>query len=290
MIFQENSMKILHVAVFTPTSTNVWKADGFEELGHEVIRYDYRSMAKRYGSIRRDTHLISLCRKERPDFSLFSKCNKMHVNVVKECGKIGKTVLWYMDNFHNMDVELIEKMKKCDFVFACCSSALNKAREYNDKVYRHHGGYDSNIHRPVDVLKTRDVVFVGGMYPYRMPYRGAVDFEVLNNVFNEDHARIVSETKINLNFTEGDGVSNRIYKILGAGGFLLTLPWDSMEEDGFEPGKDFDTFTNPIELGDKIKYYLKHEDEREKIAVHGYETVKQYDHINYARKILEVVL
>jgi len=283
-------MKILHIAVFTPQSTNVWQADGFESLGHEVIRYDYRAMAKRYGSIGRDEHLTSLCRKESPDIILFSKCNKMDIKVVEECGEVGKTVLWYMDNFHNMNVELIEKMKECDFVFASCSSALNEASKYNAQVYRHHGGYDSNIHRLTDVPKTRDVVFVGGMYPYRMPYRDAVNFEVLNGVFNENHARIVSETKINLNFTEGDGVSNRIYKILGAGGFLLTTPWDSMEEDGFEPGKDFDTFTNPIELRDKVKYYLEYEDEREEIAAHGYETVKQYDHVNYAKKILEVVV
>ncbi len=40
-------MKILHVAVFTPQSTNVGQADGFESLGHEVIRYDYRAMAKK---------------------------------------------------------------------------------------------------------------------------------------------------------------------------------------------------------------------------------------------------
>ena len=27
-LFQENGMKILHVVVFTPTSTNVWQAVG----------------------------------------------------------------------------------------------------------------------------------------------------------------------------------------------------------------------------------------------------------------------
>ena len=61
-------MKILHVAVFTPNSTNVWQADGFEALGHEVIRYDYRARITALSSYKnRDLELITLCQIEKPD-------------------------------------------------------------------------------------------------------------------------------------------------------------------------------------------------------------------------------
>lgn len=285
-------MKILHVAVFTPTSTNVWQADGFEELGHEVIRYDYRAMAKRYGSIGRDEHLISLCRKERPDFSLFSKCNKMHVNVVKECGKIGKTVLWYMDGIPNMNKELIDKMKHSDYVFCSMRDCVLEAKKHCRNSYRHpcEGGFDSRIHYPIVTPKVRDVAFIGNVYSYVLPYRKQfgkeVNFDIINGVFNEAHSKVVSETKINLCFTDGGGVSNRLYKLLASRGFVLTMPWDTMLED-FLPGKDFDVFTTPSELNEKIKYYLENEKEREVIASHGYRTVQKYNYINYARFILE---
>lgn len=282
-------MKILHVAVFTAMSTNVWQANGFENLGHEVIRYDYRQRVKDLGSLeQRDVDLILLCRKEKPDIILFSKCNKMDVSVVKECRKVGKTVLWYMDDIYNMDVELVEKMKHSDYIFCSINTAMEEGKKHCNNVYRLQGGYDSNIHRPVDVPKVRDVAFIGGMRPYRNKFKSGWDFEVINGIYNEDHSKVVSETKINLSFTEGRGVSNRIYKLMAAGGFVLTMPYDSMYED-FTPGKDFDTFSTPKELREKIVYYLEHEDERKEIAAHGYETVKQYDHINYARRIVEVV-
>jgi spore maturation protein CgeB len=282
------AMKILHVAVFTPMSTNVCQADGFEYLGHEVIRYDYRAKAKRYGSIGRDDHLITICRNEKPDIILFSKCNNMHVSVVEECGKIGTTVLWYMDNFRNINEELKQKMGKCDYIFCATSAGINEALNYNDDVHRLHGGYDSRIHCPMEVPKTRDVCFIGEIYPYRAKFIRAINCEVIKGVYNEDHARIVSETKINLNFTEGDGVSNRIYKILAAKGFLLTTPWLEMEYD-FTPGDDFVVFSTIDDLKSIIGYYLNNEVERERIADHGYRTIKQYDHINYAKKIMEVV-
>jgi spore maturation protein CgeB len=102
------------------------------------------------------------------------------------------------------------------------------------------------------------------------------------------HSIVVSETKINLSFTEGTGVSNRLYKLLAAKGFVLTMPFDTMHQD-FTPGKDFDIFNTPSELKQKIKYYLKNENEREIIALHGYKTVQKYDHVNYAKFILKKI-
>lgn len=287
-------MKVLHVAVFTPQSTNVWQANGFEEMGCEVIRYDYRQKARdldgKLGNYnpKRDADLIERCKQEKPDIILFSKCNQMESNVVEECGKVGKTVLWYMDNFNNINQELIQKMEVCDYIFCSTPSGLETGKRHNKNTYKLKGGYDSKIHRPADVPKLRDVCFIGGMYPYRMPYYSEVGFPVFNNVYNEDHSRTISETRINLNFTEGDGVSNRIYKIMAAGGFLLSSPWRGLEED-FEVGVHLDVFRTPQELKEKISYYLKHEKERERIAQAGREQVKQWDDVGYAREILEVV-
>jgi len=287
-------MKILHVAVFTPESTNVWQADAFEELGCEVIRYDYRQRARDLdGGIHsinpnRDAELIEVCKRELPDLVLFSKCNKLHINVVKECNKVCKTALWYMDPRGNIDGELIEKMKYCHYVFTSRWDAVRVAEKYNRNVYRIHEGYDPKVNKPFNIPKIRNVCFIGNLRSYRYAYYKEIKFDVVSNAFREEHAKIVSETKINLNFTEGDGTSDRTYKVLAAKGFLLTMPWENMEED-FEVGEDLDIFTSPKNLKEQIEYYLIYDEERERIAEHGYNTVKKYDNINYARSILSVI-
>ncbi len=290
-------MKILHVGVFTSGSTNIWQADGFSNLGHDVYRYDYRARARELdgklsdNNPKRDANLITTCRVYNPDIILFSKCNQMDVRVVRECGKVGKTVLWYMDFSDNINAELIYKMQASDFIFCSRWDGIYAAKHYskNGNVYRLQGGYDPALHYPVDIPKIRDVCFIGRMRPNRDHFRRGYPFDVITGVYGEEHSKTVSETKINLSFNEGDGTSNRLYKLLAAGGFVLTQPWKYMEED-FVVGSDFDVFNTPEELKSKIEYYLNHEDVREKIAVCGNNTVQLYDKNNYAKRIVEEVV
>ena len=98
------------------------------------------------------------------------------------------------------------------------------------------------------------------------------------------HSKAVSETKVNLNFTEG-GTSDRTYKVLASRGFLLTQSWPRIEED-FKIGVDLDTFDSVNDFKQKIEYYLTHEDERKEIAAHGYRTVQKFNRTNFAKEII----
>jgi len=139
-------MKILHVAVFKPESTNVPQANGFEELGHNVYRFDYRKVAEELGSVdKRDNRLIEICNNYSPDVTLFSKCNRMNVRTVKECNKVGKTVLWYMDNYHNLDNKVKEKMKECTYTFCSTRKSVDVAKSLGADAFRLTGGFDSMI-------------------------------------------------------------------------------------------------------------------------------------------------
>lgn len=282
-------MKIFHIAVFTKRSTNVWQAKAFEQLGHQVNRYDYRERYRLLGGPRRNLEIIKKCKKIQPDIILVSKGSGIPEGIIKKCNKIGKTVLWFMDRSLNIDKELRERFGACNYVFCSCRSGVREAKKQNPNTFRLQGGFDPEVHRPIDVPKKRDVCFIGSMYPIsrRRMFRKEVGFPVISGVYNLKHSLTISETRINLNFTEGDGVSNRIYKILAAKGFLLSTPWDSLGEE-FGIGEDLDIFNTPKELKEKIRYYLEHEEERERIAEHGYKTVQKFDNINYAKKILEV--
>jgi hypothetical protein len=91
-------MKVLFVAVFTSTSTNVSQAEAFERLGHEVIRYDYRERVRALGAGARDAELIGVIGEEKPDLMVLSKCNKMSASSIVEAKRQGiRCVLWFME-------------------------------------------------------------------------------------------------------------------------------------------------------------------------------------------------
>jgi len=281
-------MKILMIAVFSPTSTNNSQADGFEHWGHEIIRYDYREKATKLGNSNRDNDIIKICETETPDIVFFSKCNEIDVRVVKECNKISKTVLWYMDPKNgNFNSSLKDKIKHCHYTFCALVEPCNESKKYSNNVYFLQEGFNDKVDKKFDVDYKHDVSFIGDLRGERRRYFNKIRFHNYTNVFNEQHAIAVSETKINLNFTEG-GTSDRTYKILAAGGFLLTQPWANIEKD-FRIGTDLDVFESEAELEEKIIYYLANEDERKRISESGFEVVQKFNRSNFAKRLLEVI-
>lgn len=89
---------------------------------------------------------------------------------------------------------------------------------------------------------------------------------------------IFNRSKINLNITTKgirDGVSLRVFDVLGCGGFLITN-YQSEISEIFVPGEDLEIYTSIEDLAEKVEYYLEHEDERKRIAQNGYKKVKEY--------------
>lgn len=96
-------------------------------------------------------------------------------------------------------------------------------------------------------------------------------------------------SKINLNMTVKSiqtGLPLRIFDIMGCGGFLMTN-YQAELTDYFEIGRDLEAYSSMEELIDKCAFYLEHEDLRKEIALHGYETIKQYH--TYPHRIAEML-
>lgn len=283
-------MKILFVAVFNPNSTNTSQSESFKVNGHEVIEFNYREQAIIVGSNpARDEQLINICHIEKPDVVIFSKCNEISFRVVDECNKISKTILWYMDPVNsNFNQSLIEKIKRCDYVFCALWDSYLKAKDIGgDKVTFLHEGYDQTSNFPVETNYKHDVSFIGDLREHRKLYHNAYNFTVITNAYGKEHSTAVSSSKINLNFTHG-GTSDRTYKVLASKGFLLTEKWPEMEKD-FIDGRDLVTFNGIEDMKDKIKYYLFNNRERLRIAENGYNKVQKFSRIEWAKKILKVI-
>lgn len=87
---------------------------------------------------------------------------------------------------------------------------------------------------------------------------------------------IFNRSKINLNITIRSiqsGLSQRIWDVLGCGGFLLTNYQEELPEY-FEIGKDLECYENIEDCLQKTQYYMAHDDIRQEIAANGYKKVK----------------
>jgi spore maturation protein CgeB len=84
-------------------------------------------------------------------------------------------------------------------------------------------------------------------------------------------------------------IKGRNFEIPGLGSFFLTEYVNHLE-DYYEIGKEIDCFYNFRELVEKIKYYLEHNEEREKIAKSGYErTLRDHTYEKRFNKIFTIM-
>jgi len=285
-------MKILFIGVFDREgkSTNTSQILAFKKLGHEVYGYNYRQKAVLMGNENRDKDLVSTIRDRAFDLVVYSKCDVISQKTFSEINKHTKTCLWFMDPLVSYTPEMQEKTSLVDFACFDKKNVLEKAKKINDKCFYVCEGFDSLTDKPHDELSQKyDVGFIGNIYGERQDLLASIvqKIKISNNVFGLEHSRLVAHTRINLNVCTDKGASDRVYKILGAKGFLLSDDWIG-REDHFQDGKDLVIYKDSQDLNQKINYYLKHEKERNLISSAGHETVQKFNRLSWAKRIVEI--
>lgn len=104
-----------------------------------------------------------------------------------------------------------------------------------------------------------------------------------------DMNKIFYLSKININITLPSietGMPQRILDIMGSGGFVLTN-YQAEIEDYFQIGKDIEVFRDVDELLAKTSYYLSHEKERLRIAMNGYQKIR--DNFSYTHRLKQMI-
>jgi spore maturation protein CgeB len=99
------------------------------------------------------------------------------------------------------------------------------------------------------------------------------------------------KSKINLSFITRENeedVAHKAFEIAACGGFLLALRSPG-HEACFQEGKEAEYFSSLEECAAKIRYYLDHPVEREKIAGRGYERAisSGYDNDTQLQRVLD---
>jgi len=187
-----------------------------------------------------------------------------------------------------------------DYVFVAQKDyvpLLKEAKE-DGRVYWLPLAADPDVHKKFKTPKLFDIGFVGNMNPKLHPERAellrklSAKYNVLavGGIYYENMAKVYSISKIGFNKCINRDLNMRIFEIMSSGTMLLTDKINNGMNDLFENKKHLVTYENEEELNELVQYYLKNEEEREKIAREGQKEVHEkhtYEH--RAEQILKTV-
>lgn len=305
-----NSKRIIYVGDFVKSySTERYIAYAFRELGYEVTCIPETTFV-----VRDYLEILNEIKSMEPIMVLFSKGRPLgdSEKLIEALKKDGiKTVVWLFDLYFDLpsDRKFRLEQKIAPFNSELIVSTDGGHQKEFERLNINHKCLRQGIHEPEAILydreKTHDIIFVGSNY-----YKTRTIFlENLKSRYKEKfewfgHSEDTTVRGLPLNelyastkIVVGDSQpspkywSNRIYETLGRGGFLLHPYVEGIEEE-FEVGKDLVCFPygDSDELYRLIDYYLVHEDEREKIRKHGFETVKnKYTYKERCKNLLSMI-
>lgn len=126
----------------------------------------------------------------------------------------------------------------------------------------------------------------------KLLYPGTIAARYKGEVWGLGMYRTLMRSKITFNahidMALGNRVNMRMYEATGAGTLLLTDKSDKSDVEYFVDEKEVVTYSSAHDAAEKVKYYLKHEEERKKIALAGQaRTLQEYNFENNTKKMLQ---
>lgn len=297
-----------------------------QELGFQVEFFDYYKssilvrlmgflgVSRKQIDKQINQELIRRVKKFKPDFLLVSKGLHLSPNSLSAVRLMKVTTInWFpdfweflpwikknalnYDYFFNADLLVIEELKKSGFDHIYYLPYAT----YPDKKYQR-------------TPKKYDIIFVGQytkrresflkplvslglkIWGYEGWQNSSLSSCYQGRLSNLDEVlQKYREAKINLNIVTGEEgipvktVNLRVFEVCGVGGFLLNWHKEPID-DFYKDGKEIVNFKNSEDLLKKVKYYLQHEKEREKIALAGWRrTVRDHTFVKRFKKMFEIV-
>ena len=305
-------MRILYIGNFAKddpirgTCPNAdWISDTFEDLGHQVTRWD----EVKYGPV----EILNEANKGDYSFLLVEE-GRLRGDFTNNKAKGGDRIMglfdivmketklpivsWLTNIFFGImrrEIQVTQNpIFKADIVFSTDGGHQEEFEKAGvNHVLLRQGiyGKEAYIAKP-DFPTEAEVGFVGAIYDDIYPYRGELT-RWLKRAYGDNFEQFGSKGEIRhdalnrlcakLKIVVGDSVyspqywSNRVYEIIGRGGFLIMpkIPGLSTE---FEPYQHYIPYTlgNFAQLKEIIDYYLTHDEEREKIRLAGFEHCRKY--------------
>ena len=221
---------------------------------------------------------------------LYTFKNMSALNCLKAC--------YFIDSHLAFDLHL-ELAANYDIVFTAYKPAVEMFKERGiENVFWLPTACDPEIHGKKTEEKLYDIGFVGTLDSASNPERVRL-FNELKQRFNvysercflEEMSRVFSRSKIVFHKSVKNDLAMRVWEALASGSLLLT---DEAKGSGltdiFEDRKNIVIYRNENELLELADYYLKNDDEREKISAEGMRTVlNEHTYIHRAEDIVKTL-
>lgn len=143
--------------------------------------------------------------------------------------------------------------------------------------------YPDDLMSNLNLEKTEDIGFCGNVLNRGHIIDSLDKYNIKKDIFviGDDMVNVINSYKIHLNCNISNDINYRTFETTGCGTFLLTNYTPGLEKL-FDIGKEIVVYNDLNDLDNKVKYYLENEEEREKIALAGYNRAKK-DHTYFER-------
>jgi len=278
----------------------------FKKMFGKLIVFTPRDYHYRYGKKALNTEFLRIIQKEKPDYLLFGPSFFGQFSIetlvkIKELSPLTKTIMEFGDDDWRFEDWSRYYALFFDYVLTLMKDISIYKKDKIKRVFFIHG-INPDFFKPMNLEKKYDVTFIGRPVADRYDYikflkEKGINIKLFgiawNNypdlsgiyqkiLYDEEFPRVINQSKININFSKtpynkgSQGqLKMRVLEVTACKSFLLNEYTDKNLD--FINDKKEINFKNKEELLEKIKYYLKHEDEREKIAKETYNhIVKNY--------------
>ena len=276
-------------------------------MGYSIIYFDYDRIKQKYDIEKMSEMLREAVYYYHPDILFyFYAYDWFEHSVWSEISSElpTKTVIWLSDD--HVDYEETRPVWELfNLIVTTDRNGYEKRiKEGFDNVFLSQWGCNHFLYRNLNLPKIYDVSFVGRSHGKRQEFIDILKKQGINiatfgpggengsRVSQAELIRIYNQSKIALNISfasTGDKIQikGRDFEAPGCGSLLLTKDTEEIAEY-FSPGEEIITYQDTNDASEKIKYYLKNEEEREKIAKKGYERVlREHTIENRLLKIFE---
>lgn len=274
----------------------------------KTILFDPRRLRAIYGSEKMNQLFLSLIKKEKPEYLFVNvRRDELTISTMERVKKISSNTK--VISFSGDDERDFEPLKRYQALFVDCTLVAqvdylkNYLKEGVKNVYPTFG-INTDIFRPIKTRKVYDATFIGKPLKSRIEImrfliKNNVDLKIfgpgweaypefkdyyLGAIRTEDMAKVISQSKINLSLSKNaDGLPHlkgRTFEFAACKSFCLVEHFEGYLKF-FKKNKEIIMVRSEAELLGKIRYYLKHEKEREKIAENAYQkAVKNHSVLN----------
>lgn len=280
-----------------PASTNISMGFYLAKLGFEIIPINYRTIIQSQGMEFFENHLLYILNNLKPDLIIFSKCNGINPELVKECTKYTKTWLFNMDPLKTLE-QCPEVIKHMEYSTYSSSTALDMVVKFKRLGIKNHyhiiQGTDPYLFKPVEPEEKykADISLIGSRTPERDEFLDHLIFNGIDAkfygygynapVFNEEFSKVCASSKfmLSMNTYNNEHIeyfSNRLVRYLSCGTFTFHYDDTGSLEKYFKHRTDLVYFRNKEDLLSKIREFSNYPlEEVAKIVLHGRERVLKY--------------